>query len=244
VRYYAARSIGRHRHPGAVAPLVTLAAGDPIPPVRIAAVEALGEIGAADGIAALVPIADDPDPMVARAALAALGQSTDPATLPPLRAALAADDAGRRLAALDALARRADQTATSGVASLARRSVDSEERRQALAVLARTGGQDAVAALIAVAAEPAHTAAVVDALAMLDEGQVPWVARGLALPDLHVRCATIEALGRMGHGAAAPLLAGALRDGEPAIRLAVAHALERLDLRAARAPAATEEPHA
>jgi HEAT repeat protein len=237
VRYYAARSLGRHRRAGAVTSLIALATGDPIPPVRIAAVEALGEIGAADGMAALLPLADDADPMIARPALAALGQSADPATLAPLVAALSADDAGLRLAALEALARRADPTAAVAVAELAQRGRDPEERRRALAVLAGTGGADAVAALVGIAAEPAHTAAVVDALATLDGRQLPWVARGLALPDVHVRCALIEALGRMGHGAAAPLLAGALHDPEPAVRVAAAHALERLDLRDARASA-------
>jgi HEAT repeat protein len=56
----------------------------------------------------------------------------------------------------------------------------------------------------------------------------------------------IEALGRMAHRAAAPRLAAALHDAEPAIRLAAAHALERLDLRAARAPASAPawEPRA
>jgi HEAT repeat protein len=173
--------------------------------------------------------------MVARPALAALGQSADPATLSPLLAALSADDDGRRRAALDALARRADPTTTTPVASLARRSDDPEERRLALAALARIGGADAVAALVTIATDPARTAAVVDALATLDGRQLPWVARGLALADVHVRCATIEALGRMGGGGAAPLLAGALHDPEPAVRVAAAHALERLDLRDARA---------
>jgi HEAT repeat protein len=184
--------------------------------------------------------------MVACPALAALGQSADPVTLPLLLAALAGDDPGRRLAALDALARRADPMATSGLESLARRSDDPEERQRTLAVLAQTGGAQAVAALVELAAEPARTAAVVDALATLDERQVPWVERGLELPDLHVRCAMIEALGRMAHRAAAPRLAAALHDAEPAIRLAAAHALERLDLRAARAPASAPawEPRA
>jgi HEAT repeat protein len=237
VRYYAARSAGRHAQPDAVAPLVALATGDPIPPVRIAAIEALGEIGADDGLAALRPLADDPDPMVARPALATLGQSTDPQTLAPLLHALDDDDAGRRRTALDALARRAEPAAVAAVAALAGRSDDPGERERALAVLVATGGAEAVDALLASAAHPARTAAAVDALASLDEAQLPWVARGLAVADLHVRCATIEALGRSGHGAAVPLLAGVLHDAEPAVRVAAAHALQGIDLRTARTPA-------
>jgi HEAT repeat protein len=42
----------------------------------------------------------------------------------------------------------------------------------------------------------------------------------------------IEALGRMRHHAASPLLAEALHDESPAVVAAAAHALARLDLRA------------
>jgi HEAT repeat protein len=45
----------------------------------------------------------------------------------------------------------------------------------------------------------------------------------------------IEALGRMRHRAASPLLAEALRDPAPAVSAAAAHALARLDLRATTA---------
>ena len=83
--------------------------------------------------------------------------------------------------------------ATDAVAMLARRGDDPDERSQALAVLARIGGAEAVAAMVGIAADPTRTAVVVDALATLDREQLPWVARGLALPDVHVRCATIEA---------------------------------------------------
>lgn len=235
VRYYAARSAGRHRRAEAVPTLVRLVHTDPVPPVRIAALDALVEIGAADGLAVAAPLAADPDTMLARAALLALGGSDDPATLPPLLAALAADDHGRQLAALDALGRRRDPAAVPVVAELARADGDPEVTARALETLARMDDAAAIAALVAIAADPRRTPAAVSALARLDERQVAWVGDGLAHPEVHVRCAVIEALGRMPHRAAQPLLAGALEDPAPAVRLAAAHALHRIDLRAARA---------
>jgi HEAT repeat protein len=45
----------------------------------------------------------------------------------------------------------------------------------------------------------------------------------------------IEALGRVPHAGAIELLARAVDDPAPAVRLAAAYALQRVDLRAARA---------
>jgi len=240
VRYYAARSAGHHGRPEATTALVHLAALDSVPPVRIAAVEALATIRTADGLAALLPLVDDPEPAVAEQALLALGQSSDPGALPALLAALRSDDRGRRLAALDALAHRAgagvgDAGVADAVAPLARDAADPEEGARALDVLAAAAGDaDAVAALIEVAAAPRRTAAVVDALARLGERQLSSVGRGLSHPDVAVRCAVVEALGRMRQPAASALLAEALHDAEESVRVAAEHALGRRDVRAAR----------
>jgi HEAT repeat protein len=64
---------------------------------------------------------------------------------------------------------------------------------------------------------------------------VPWVARGLATDDAAVRCAVIEALGRMPHHSASHALASALHHADEATRVAATYALARRDLRAARA---------
>jgi HEAT repeat protein len=104
----------------------------------------------------------------------------------------------------------------------------------AVEVLVRVGSEEATAVLVAIAADPQRTAAAVDALARATEAQLPWLGRGLAHADVHVRCAVVEALGRMRHRGASALLAGALADEALAVRAAAAHALRRLDLRAAR----------
>ncbi|AHG93449.1 PAS fold-4 domain protein (plasmid) [Gemmatirosa kalamazoonensis] len=234
VRYYAARSAGRLRTDQALPELLRLAVGDDAPPVRIAAVDALGEIGSEDELRKLVPLAADPEPLVARAALLALGGSSDPATLAPLVAALDGDDRATAVAALDALVRRADPRAASAVASFARASDVPDVWTRALHALERMGGVDAIAALVGIAADPVRTAAAVEALAGVGERDAAWVARGLDDADVHVRCAVVEALGRSPHAAAAPLLAAALHDESPAVRTAAAHALAQRDLRSAR----------
>jgi HEAT repeat protein len=235
VRYYGARSLGRlgRRSPeAATGALLALATNDPVPPVRIAALDALTALGDAPDAGALRAIADDPDAAVAAPALAALGAARGHDTLEPLLAALAHEDRVRRLAALDALARRRDADAVTAVATVARRSADPEERTRALEVLAATGDERAVAALVDVARDPARSGAVVATLATLPEERVAWMRSALDHGDVHVRCTVIEALGRMRHRAAGVLLAEALRDPHPGVHAAAAYALTRADLRA------------
>lgn len=241
VRYYAARSAGHVRRAETVATLVELALGDPVPPVRIAAIEALGAIGDPAGLEALVPLASDPDCTIVRPALGALELLHGRETIDLLLDALHVTDRACRLAALEVLARRADAAPVPDVAAqVAAQARDDDDRVRAAAVdalarLARNGSEDAVAALIALAAMPRHTTAAVAALASLGEREAPWIARGLAHPDAGTRCAIIEALGRLRAAPAAisRLVAPALADEAEVVRLAAAEALGRLDLRAA-----------
>jgi HEAT repeat protein len=236
VRYYTARSAGHHRHGALVGMLKALATSDAIPPVRIAAIEALAQLGDTPALAALVPVCDDADLAVAQAALLALGPSRDPSTLPALLAGLESAEGGRQLAALQALERRGEPGVVPAVAALARdNTVNVDVRSRALSTLGAIGGAAAVAALIELAEVPARTAAVVDVLSALDESQLEWIEPGLAHPSAGIRLTLIDALGRMRHASAATLLAATLRDENPAVRRAGARALERVDIRSTRA---------
>jgi HEAT repeat protein len=235
VRYYGARSllgVGRHARIDAVRLLLKLAEHDTVPPVRIAALDALATLGEASELAPLRALADDPDPSVAAAALSALGAGRDRETLDPLLAALGQAERVRRLAALDALRRRRDADAVPVVAALARRTGDEEERRLALRVLAATPDQRAAAAIVDLAREPKRGASVVAALTTLPEEHVAWLRAALADGDVHVRSTVVDALGRMHHRGASALLAEALHDEHRGVQAAAAYALARADLRA------------
>jgi HEAT repeat protein len=241
VRYYAARSLGHLGSADAVPVLAQLAATDAVPPVRIAAVEALAELRAPDGFSALESLASDPDPAIARQALFALGNSGDARARGPLLDALHTEDRELQLAALDALGRVGGDDVVPAVAPLAAHAVDASVRDAAFRLLARLGSGDAVMALIALAADPQRTAMAVDAMANVGESQIAWLARGLEQDDPAVRSAVIEALGRSRHQGAEALLARALQDGDEGVRLAAEHALARRDLRAARESAGSPQ---
>lgn len=231
VRYFAARSLGQHRLPSAVPTLVALSTHDAVPPVRIAAMEALAAIGDARGIDAVLPLAGDPEVEVAKAAILALGAARGRESLDVLRAALQRGEQALTVAALAALGRRASPAAVGDIAALARASDDPAVHVAAVDALARTGGEEAIAALVSLTSDPRRAPVAIAALARLGGDQVQWVGRGIAHDDPGVRCAVIEALGRRRHPHATSLLARALEDPAPAVRLAAAQALGRLDLR-------------
>ncbi len=154
VRYYAARSAGHLDAAGAVPALLALAAGDLVPPVRIAAVEALGEMAAPGGLSLLDELALDPDPAVACAAILALGRLDDPTVVTRLRATLRADDAERQLAALTALSRRDATDVLPELIGLARGAGDARVRDHAVTLLARLDDEKAMDALTQLAADP------------------------------------------------------------------------------------------
>jgi HEAT repeat protein len=237
VRYYAARAFRRLATPDSAASLLELALHDRVPPVRIAAVEALAALGDDERLAALRPLADDPDPAVAGPALLALGAARDTETLAALHSALTHAARVCRVAALDALGRRGDAASVDAIAVVARSSADAEERALALAALASIPGERAVSALVDVAEDPKRCAAVVEALARLPEERIAWLRPALAHPRHAVRNVVIEALGRSDHASAGLLLADALRDEHAEVRAAAEYALARRDLRATTAGA-------
>ena len=235
VRYYAARAFRRLASADSAEPLLELALCDPLPPVRIAAVEALAALGDDGWLAALCPLADDPDPAVAGPALLALGAARGAETLAALLSALTHPARVCRVAALEALGGRADAASVDALALVARGSADAEERALALAALASIPDQRAVSALVDVAEDPKRSGAVVEALAGLSEERIAWLRPALTHPRPAVRSVVVEALGRSDHASAGLLLADALRDEHAAVRAAAEYALARRDLRATTA---------
>lgn len=231
VRYYAARSAGRQASADALSRLTALASGDPVPPVRMAAIDALGEVGGARAAAALLSLARDRDESIARQALEALGAVDAAEAVTVLAAATGSPDRERALIALRALARHRDAAAVAAVERVARTGADAELRDFAVETLGTIGGAEAIAALVRLAADPRRGTSVVAALARQDEAQVESIGRELRAADDGVRCILVEALGRMKHRGASLLLAEALHDPAVSVRFAAVQALGRRDLR-------------
>lgn len=92
-------------------------------------------------------------------------------------------------------------------------------------------GTEAAQALVALTAEPLRREAAIQALSAMPARRIADVARGLSDASPDVRCASVEALGRMQQVDASRALGAALDDGHPAVRLAAIRALRSLGTR-------------
>ncbi|MGE5358759.1 MAG: HEAT repeat domain-containing protein [Bacteroidales bacterium] len=236
VRYFAVRAVGQHRMATAVDTISGILRTDPAMHVRLAAIEALGAIGSEEAVAALAPLCGETGDL-ASAALRALGGVGHKAAWPPLREALKADDPRQKTEAIRAVSACGGEEAPTLLEWAAAASADPAIIREAIQGLARLGStsgppaDDAVDALVRLTSDPAQRERAVAALGALPASASDRVAAGLADPRPHVRCAVVEALGRMRHQRATARLRTALDDTDAEVRSAAIGALTHLGSR-------------
>jgi HEAT repeat protein len=231
VRYFAARSIGQHGYSESLDDLMRLAQTDTARQVRIAAVDALGQIGGPRAVAVLAALVESPEADLMSAALKALGHIGHPDALPPLLEALRSADQARRLRGLAALGERGGEGVAETLQWVAAADTDAAVVQAAIDGLARMATADAINALITLTADATRREASIAALVHLGERNIEAIGRGITHPQASVRRAVVEALGRMKHLKASELLADALDDREASVRLATVNALARMGSR-------------
>ena len=240
VRYFSVTSLGRQADQASLPLLKRVAAEDGAPQVRIAAIDAIGEIGVAsdaDAVPMLAAFAEAPDDGLAIAALRALGAVEGASALQPLRRALSAAQPDRRLAAAAAIARRGGPPAVELLRWMAAADADPQVMRAAIEGLSRIAigatphAASAVAAIATVASDPARRADAIAALARVPEPVIPRVGDALSSREPSVRRAVLEALGRRAHPTASAYVVTALEDGDASVRQLAVTILSRLGSR-------------
>jgi HEAT repeat protein len=239
VRYFSVTGLGREADRASLPMLERIAAEDAAPQVRIAAIGAIGEIGVVSETAVqmLVNFTAGADHELAIAALRALGSVDAPLVLDPLRQALSAAQPERRAAAAEALARHGGATAVELLEWTAAGDADHAVVRAAIDGLSRIGdgatpdAGAAITAIAAIAGDSARRAEAIAALARVSNAAIPRVGAALASREAGVRCAVVEALGRLAHPAASEYVVTALSDGDASVRQAAVMVVSRLGTR-------------
>jgi HEAT repeat protein len=237
VRYFAARSLSAQPDEAALGPLARVAAGDRAPHVRIAAVEAVGQIGGAQSAPLLTAHAEGADSVLAAAAIRALGQVSHPAALPPLLRALKSEDPSIAITAAGALAARGDAEAVRALRWTAGAQAGADVASVALDALGRVAAsgsaawEAAVDGLLELCAIAGQREAALVALGSVRPEGVDRVAAGLQHAASEVRTATVDALMRMKAPAASARVRAALDHTDPDVREAAVVALDRVGTR-------------
>ncbi len=234
VRYFAARALGSHKATDAWKVLVQMAQYDEANQVRLAAIEALGQLGEVQAIGTLTRLSQVAETDLAAAALQALGHIPHSAALPPLLATLRSSYLSRQLDAIRALGQHREGEAVAALAQV----VATEEQNQlvqaAIEALAHIATPVAIQALIALTANPKRREACIRVLSALGSPQIDWLENGLSHEHVGVRSAIVDTLSRIKHPKATRQLIIALTDKEASVRLATVTALGRLDLDSAK----------
>ena len=237
VRYFAAIGLGRQRDESAVTRLIETANADSQPHVRVAAIEALGAIGAPRALSALEALAGDSDPEVCHAAMRVLGRLRWTGAVRMLTEALRSSDTARRLAAVEALTACADHAAVEPLRWTAAADSEPSVAAAALAGLVSIANspagsaRDAVSALVALAADSHNHQATVAALGRLEPATIPWLSSELDGVTPAARAAVVDGLARILHPAATACLERALNDGDDSVRRHAIRGLSRIGTR-------------
>jgi HEAT repeat protein/beta-lactamase regulating signal transducer with metallopeptidase domain len=214
---------------------------DPVPSVRQAAVEALGQVKDSVAVRALMEVLrTDESPAVRRAAAWSLGEIGDDLAIPALADALTKDrDVEVRRNAASALGSIDSPRATSALVQALEHDTNNSVRQHAAEALANIEDPAAIDALIRVLGrdnDPGVKRSAIEAIDNLDAPRaVPAVSGALRDADAAVRRAAADALGSMEDDEAVPALMAVARDPDAEVRRAVMQALSNLGDRRALA---------
>ncbi len=234
VRFVTLRTLGAIGATEAVSPVLATVDRDPAPHVRLAAIEVIGRISPSEALEVLAPLAASPNPDIVRTAIAALGNVDRDEALAILEHHSRAPALPTRLATVEALAQRRETRVPQILQWMAAVDKAPEVVSAALHALARVATRDheqgsaAARALIALTAEPSRREAAINMLSGLPPRRVADIAAGLRHASVDVRCASVEALGRMKRPDASRVLESALDDGASVVRLTAVAELKHL----------------
>ena len=178
--------VGMIGDPVAAPAVVARLEEDPAPHVRLAAIDVIGRMTPAEALTVLEPLTRSANEDIARTATAALGNVDRDEALAILEQASRAPEPWKRLAAVDALARRREARVPQILQWLAAVDRAPEVVSAALDALARVGMRDdeqgsaAARALIALTAEPSRRESAITVLSGLPPRRMADVIAGLA----------------------------------------------------------------
>jgi HEAT repeat protein len=225
VRYFAARALGVRKFAESIDTLERVVQTDTSTHVRIAALEAVGQIGGERAATIVATFVESKDSDLGNAALVALGNITHPSATGPLIKALHSLQADRRRRAAAALGQQKNPAVLEDLKHLALGDDEPAVYEAAMTALSQLATPEAIAGLVALTEDPVRRDAACSALAKLPNSLLEEIARGLSHPSAEVRRAIVSVLARMKRQHATELLRKALEDGDASVRLAAADAV-------------------
>ena len=228
VRYYSIKSIDLHGFSDAIVRIKTIALLDPVPFVRMSALEYLGHKGGGAAASILASLTGDPDTDIAGAAITALGDIHHPDSLPPLLALAKSSNTEIKKRAIEALGHRGGSGTAGALQWIALTEQDKAIKLAAIGGLRSISSREAILALLNLTADTEHREHAIAALTSLSAEVFETICEGLDHRHSMVRTAVVEVLLRIRSPLASARLASCLQHTDAKVRLATIQALHRL----------------
>lgn len=228
VRINAIRSIAHHQLREAEDSVIEIIKKDNSIPVKVNAIEALGEIGSNSSIPILSEFIEDKNLDLAKAAILSLGKIKVEGAINPLLRVLKSYDENRKMYVLEALKVKDDPDTIEALRWVALTDKDDNVRKQAIDSLAQIGNENSINTLIKLTNEKELREQAIRALAKQKKENIFVIARALEKNDANIKTAVIDALSRMKSNIATEIIFTAVDDENADVRIAAIKALDRI----------------
>lgn len=220
VKINAIRSLVFHRYHEAIEKFIELAEKENSIPVKIAALEAIGEIGGAQAVSVLSKYTDNENDDISFLAIKFLGKVNHPNAIQPLIYLLKSTNPKKRVEALKSLSNSQDESVAKQIQWVAATDNDYEVRKEAAKSLRSIESQESIKALINLTADKELREIVIKLLSTLPIQKLYMLHAGISNFNSTVKTATLEILSRMKNIDATEMIASCLDDSDPFIRYA------------------------
>jgi len=231
VRYFAAKAAGENRDPNLMQPLSEMIKKDPAHQVRIAAIEAMGNIGGTEAVTVLADLLKEENVDIVRTAIGALGNIDHPESMGHVISALYYPQRVIKLEAVRALGKKGGREAVYALKKLFASEKDELVLQEVVESLYQIGDKNAITALVELGSDKARRNLCVAKLSQVMGVPLQWIAEGLSHEDPAIRCVVVDILARVKHPDATEAMLKALDDPDPKVRLSAVNALGYLGSR-------------
>jgi len=228
VRINAIRSLVHHRSREAEDTIIEIIKKDNSIPVKINALEALGEIGGSSSVAILSEFVEDKNLDLAKAAIKSIGKLKVEGAVNPLLRLLKSYDEQKKIYAIESLSKKDDVEIIEAITWVALTDKEHIIRNASIESLCESGTENSINALIRLTNEKELRELVIRALSKQKKENIFVIARALEKSNSFVKTAIIDALSRMKYNVATEIIFTCLDDQDSNVRIAAIQALERI----------------
>ncbi|MEW6004688.1 MAG: HEAT repeat domain-containing protein [Stygiobacter sp.] len=228
VKINAIRSLVFHNYRQAEKLLMDIAVKDNSIPVKINAIDALGEIGSISSISVLLHFIEDRNSDIVKSAIKSLCKLNFNETITPILNILKSDDEEKKLIAIESLSNKDQIEIIEALNWIACTDKNLNIKLKAIETLSNIGTKDSIDKLIKLSAEKDIREYVIKALSKQKIKNIFVIAKGLENDNYIIKSAIIEALTRMKNIQASEIIYTCLDDDDPNIRAYAIQALDKL----------------